>query len=125
MAEPEISPATERAERLLDRTGERIGYLMGRTNQRVRRTTTALRERIEQRNADKSASSGGKETQHAPSAHEANQAIMERAEHLVDRVGQNVGSWSGDASHRMQWMFARVREDLEDMWVEAQHMRRH
>jgi len=48
---------------------------------------------------------------------------MQRAEQLVDQFGTKVGqyaSWLGEAVMRLT---ARAREEAEDMWAEAQHLR--
>jgi hypothetical protein len=47
----------------------------------------------------------------------------ERAEILVDQLGQKLGQWSGTAGERLRRFWARTREEGEDMWAEAQDIR--
>ncbi len=48
----------------------------------------------------------------------------ERAEELVDRVGESVGHFAALAGWRMLKAAAFVREEAEDVWAEAQSVRR-
>lgn len=60
-------------------------------------------------------------------AHEApiSPPATERAEFLVDQLGQKLGQWSGNAGERLRRFWARTREEGEDMWAEAQDIRHH
>ncbi len=51
--------------------------------------------------------------------------VTERAELLVDQLGQKLGQWSGTAGERLRRFWARAREEGEDMWAEAQDIRQH
>lgn len=44
----------------------------------------------------------------------------ERAEEMVDRAGEQIGKWAGRATTEARRLFARAREEVEDMWAEAQ-----
>lgn len=48
---------------------------------------------------------------------------MERAEYLVDQLGARLGQWVGTAGDRLQRLWARAREEGEDIWAEAQDVR--
>lgn len=48
----------------------------------------------------------------------------ERAEELVDRLGESVGNFASLAGWRMLKVAAFVREEAEDVWAEAQSVRR-
>ncbi|HET8627309.1 MAG TPA: hypothetical protein VFL91_07810 [Thermomicrobiales bacterium] len=48
---------------------------------------------------------------------------MERAEAMVDQFGERVGQFVSLAGLRILQAAARVREEAEDIWAEAQHMR--
>ncbi len=48
----------------------------------------------------------------------------ERAEELVDRVGESVGHLASLAGWRLLRAAAFVREEAEDVWAEAQNLRR-
>lgn len=60
-------------------------------------------------------------------AHETSTSppATERAEFLVDQLGQKLGQWSGTAGKRLRRFWARTREEGEDMWAEAQDIRHH
>lgn len=48
----------------------------------------------------------------------------ERAEELVDRAGQTLAHWTGLAALRLLKAAALAREAAEDVWAEAQSIRR-
>lgn len=48
---------------------------------------------------------------------------MERAEYLVDQFGVKLGQWTSAAGDRLQRLWARAREESEDIWAEAQDIR--
>ncbi len=48
----------------------------------------------------------------------------ERAEELVDRAGQTLAHWVGLAALRLLKVAALAREAAEDVWAEAQSIRR-
>lgn len=48
---------------------------------------------------------------------------MERAEELVDRLGQRAGAFASLAGLRIRKLAARAREEAEDVWAEAQSVR--
>ncbi|MBV9470703.1 MAG: hypothetical protein JOZ57_15800, partial [Abitibacteriaceae bacterium] len=50
--------------------------------------------------------------------------VMQHAEEMVDEMGQRVGEWATRFSKNVQRMAARAREEMEDMWAEAQSLRR-
>ncbi len=49
---------------------------------------------------------------------------IRRAEEMVDRVGEQVGQWTSRLGHQLLRFGARAREEAEDMWAEAQDLRR-
>ena len=49
---------------------------------------------------------------------------MERAEEVVDRLGQRAGQIGSEVGQRLLRLAARAREEAEDIWAEAQSMRR-
>ncbi len=54
----------------------------------------------------------------------AEQTAMIRAEELVDRLGERVGYFASLLNQRARWAAARAREEAEDIWAEAQSIRR-
>jgi len=50
--------------------------------------------------------------------------LMRRAEEMVDRIGQRIGHYASVAGTEILRFAARAREEVEDIWAEAQHIRR-
>ncbi len=48
----------------------------------------------------------------------------QRAERIVDDVADRVGRWTATAGHALLRWTARAREEAEDIWAEAQAVRR-
>ncbi len=48
---------------------------------------------------------------------------VERAEELVDRLGERTGALASLAGLRIRKLAARAREEAEDVWAEAQSVR--
>jgi hypothetical protein len=57
------------------------------------------------------------------SADDARHQSMQRAEEMVDRLGEQVGHYVSTAGHSVLRWFARAREEAEDIWAEAQMIR--
>jgi len=49
---------------------------------------------------------------------------MQRAEEMVDRMGEQIGRWATQLGHQVLKLAARAREEAEDIWAEAQNIRR-
>lgn len=47
-----------------------------------------------------------------------------RAEELLDRAGEQVGRFASELGVRLRRAAARAREEAEDVWAEAQALRR-
>ncbi|MBV9279773.1 MAG: hypothetical protein JOZ41_06810 [Chloroflexi bacterium] len=47
----------------------------------------------------------------------------QRAEEMVDRMGQTVGGFAAKVGLEIMKAGARAREEVEDMWAEAQSLR--
>ena len=58
-----------------------------------------------------------------PGRDEVARPTMERAEELVDRLGQRAGQIGSELGQRLLRLAARAREEAEDIWAEAQSMR--
>ena len=58
-----------------------------------------------------------------PDAHVGRSAEA-RAEEVVDRMGRRLGQFASLAALRMLQAAARAREEAEDVWAEAQSIRR-
>jgi hypothetical protein len=51
-------------------------------------------------------------------------AQLERAGEVVDRLSKRIGEWANVATMQAVVAYARVREGAEDIWAEAQNIRR-
>ncbi len=51
-------------------------------------------------------------------------AVTQRAEEMLDRAGERVGRFASLLGLRVRQVAALVREEAEDVWAEAQSMRR-
>jgi hypothetical protein len=112
------SSATARAEDLLDQAGQRIGTFVGLTHVRIQQALTAVREEAERRDTEKLTQGGQPEQKNGPY-----QPANQRAEVMVDRMGQRLGSFAANAGLQMQKALALLREEAEDIWAEAQSIR--
>jgi hypothetical protein len=114
-------PATERAEAILDNLGRRLGLFAGSVGQRIQNAATSVREGADRLGQQNTAS--GQRT--SPFAHggEQNGQVMERSEELVDRAAQRLSQYALRAGYQIQKATARLREEAEDMWAEAQNIR--
>ena len=59
-----------------------------------------------------------------PGRDEGARPTMERAEEVVDRLGQRAGQIGLEVGQRLRRLAARAREEAEDIWAEAQSVRR-
>jgi hypothetical protein len=55
---------------------------------------------------------------------EAAASPKERAEEIVDHLAERIGHYAGLFGHKILWLAARAREEAEDIWAEAQALRR-
>ncbi len=69
--------------------------------------------------AAQAASQAGGETAPAPAS-----PVTQRAEEMVDRLADRLGHYAGVVGQKLSWLFARAREEAEDIWAEAQAIRR-
>ncbi len=53
----------------------------------------------------------------------AEQTTTERAEEVFDQIGQRIGTFMLVARDQAVRLGARAREEAEDIWAEAQHLR--
>ena len=114
-------PATERAEAILDNLGRRIGIFAARAGQRIQNAATSVREGTDQVGQQNTASRENS-SQSAPAGDRSEQ-MMERSEELVDRAAQQLTAYAVRAGYQIQKATARLREEAEDMWAEAQNIR--
>ncbi|GLV60779.1 hypothetical protein KDH_75980 [Dictyobacter sp. S3.2.2.5] len=103
-----------RAEQIASVAGSQLGTWVGLTTRRLLQATQTLRD-----GANHVGASTTSATTKRPSTNGQLPPTMERAEVLVERLGQ----WSLEAGAQAQKTLARLWEDTEDMYMEAQDMR--
>ncbi len=66
---------------------------------------------------------GTPEQQSQAGADEARRQATQRAEEMVDRLGEQIGHYVSVIGHNVLKWAARAREEAEDIWAEAQAIR--
>lgn len=103
---------TARAEQKLIQVGGQLGNWMGLARLRFRQATQTFREEADHMDLPASASSNqAKRTS-------TERPALEKAEEVVEQLEQ----WAALGSLRMKKTIACLREDAEDIYVEAQDM---
>lgn len=115
--EPSGRPARQRAEQL----GERIGYLASLA---LRRVEATARQAMPGPISPSAAEAPDREAPAAGPAGASTQAATERAERLLDDMGERIGGLASITGPVIQKFVALAREEAEDIWAEAQHIRR-
>jgi hypothetical protein len=116
-------PAAAQAEEQLEGLGRRIGFFTGSIGLRIQNAATAVREeanRTDQSNStpgEKSGLPGPRLTD------EKRKQAMQRSEEQVDLLAQRLSQFASRAGFQIQKAAARMREEAEDMWAEAQNIR--
>src|SRR5579884_3029558 len=116
-------PASARAEELLDNMGRRIGLFAARAGQRIQNAATSIREQADQIDQPETADNEKSDQPMAARAEEKGQFAMQKSEEMVDRMAQQLSLYTARAGLQIQKAAARVREEAEDIWAEAQHIR--
>jgi hypothetical protein len=102
--------AYEKTDQLVNEVGTRIGKWAGRVARRMQHTARSLSQETNMPNA--------------PYKTLAERPNVQRAEALVTHFGQSVTHWTQEGSTKLRRGFAHMREDVEDMWAEAQAVQR-
>lgn len=120
-------PPVARADELLNNLGRRIGFFAGLTGQRIQSTAVNMREQTRRMNQHEAAA--GEKASQPPRAQTEESAQPEtekataKAEELVEGMAQRLGLFAALAGLQIQKTAARVREEAEDLWAEAQNIR--
>lgn len=121
--EESIPPAVVRAEQLVDRTEQRIKSFFANAGQRVQHSASSIRENITQTVQPSATQQEQHGNSGTPQAEGTEQPVMERAEKTVDSMRQRIVSWTSIARPPIMRATARMRENTEDIWAEAQQIR--
>jgi len=116
--------ATERAEELFNRMGQRLGMLTALATQRLQQVATSIREEADRLDEPQSASGEHSDGSATERTEEARRQATAKAEQMVDQMGQRISQYTTTAGLQLQRVVARAREEAEDMWAEAQNIRR-
>ena len=121
--------ATVRAEELLDRTGQRLAIFALQARQRLQETVSSIRaeaDRMDQPSQQEEARAEA----HNGAAHTDQKTPLNnapgitRAEVIVGTWTQRISATASVSSLRVQRLMARMREEAEDIWAEAQDIQR-
>jgi len=118
-----ILAPTERAEQIVNRAGERLGRLAGQAVLRFQQTAHTLHTEADDMDALEPTSAQSASPKAPARATQAHPPADERAEELVDQLGQRVRHWAIVSDLQARRTLARLREDAEDIWVEAHGVR--
>lgn len=121
-------PAAARAEEALNHVGRTIGLFAGQAGQHLQRAASTARE--EWRRAAKPALAPDQPSEQPEvaraeeSAKLAGERTTEQAEQMVEQAAQRLGNLAATLSLQALKVAARLREEGEDLWFEAEHLRR-
>ena len=128
-----VQPAVMRSEQLVDRIGQNIGVFAALTLQRFQQTAmrageglasmrTELMARSKVAQGQQPRQDGGETGRFIPSGGMPH-ADVQRAEEVVDAMGQRLTLMTSRTGFHIRRMAAYAREGAEDMLAEAQHIR--
>ncbi|HLI04944.1 MAG TPA: hypothetical protein VKV40_00065 [Ktedonobacteraceae bacterium] len=116
-------PPVERADEALKRAGRNIGIFAGLAAVCIQRATGAVRNAAKPVPASNKKAEQPEVAQTEESATLAGEKATEQAEQMVDQAAQRLGTFAATLSYQAQKAAARLREEGEDIWFEAQHIR--
>ncbi|HZO71366.1 MAG TPA: hypothetical protein VFB60_04130 [Ktedonobacteraceae bacterium] len=116
--------ATARAEALLDDLGHRLNLFASQTAQRVQNVAIAICDQADRLNRPGTEPGEKMHSSTVAGAEEQGKLALVRAEGLVKRFEQQLGHYTSRASSYIQRQTARIREEGEDIWAEAQNIYR-
>lgn len=120
--------STARAEDALNKAGHKLGNLAATYSKRVQKVASGVRVNRTHDLHEKHES--GKNNHHEKKSKPTNnqvdeQETMERADEIVGQLEQRLLGFTAKLGFRVQKATARLREEAEDMWAEAQELRGH
>ncbi len=125
MSQTQIEPpsqqsATNRAEEMMNRMAHGAGFFTALMRLRLQEAASAVRVKADQMNQpDQSATVRDKKSNDT-SIVRIEKPATKKAEETVDAFGQRLSAFVTATSLRVQKTTARLREDTEDIWAEAQ-----
>ena len=119
----QAAPATNADPENIHSTGERIGRLAGKAIVRVQRAAQGFREEADEMDSPEPSPQARKSKKSSKQHARTAPLPTDRAEVLVDHFLQRATHWAVVGNLQARRGIARLREDAEDMWVEAQDIR--
>jgi hypothetical protein len=104
------------------RSGESSSHARSRSNRTPGEATN--RSPAEAEVEDRSTPDATGQGRNDQATQQAAEDRIRRAEEMVDRIGMRVGELTAAFGHQLLRFGARVREEAEDIWAEAQNLRR-
>lgn len=114
-------PATERAEDIFEQAGRRLGLLAGQARQRLQQVAQAIRAQADQGDQPAAGAAHRKNRARTERNGAMKPSATERSEELIDLLGQRINHWTMVNGLQARRAMALLRENAEDMWVEAQN----
>jgi hypothetical protein len=121
----------EHSDAFVNRMAHSLGFYAARTYLRLQNITHITHEEADQQHQERT----GQITSPDQSAQSAEQAMAltggqqkpatRKAEEKLDDLAQRLSSLTATLKFNFQRTAARVREDTEDLWAEAQNIRHH
>lgn len=117
------SSAVMRAEQFWNNTNQRIQSLLNTTGQQFQQATHDLQAKTNQMTKPSMETQETSSMNSTPQDGAKTAPSTGRAEQLVNTWGQQLGDWLGRTGNQVARTTARLRENTEDIWAEAQHIR--
>jgi hypothetical protein len=124
-------PAIEHPDAFVDRMAHSIGFYAARTYLRMQDFTHIVREEVHRQDQERIKQTASPDQSAQPSEQaaaltgEQYRSATTQAEETVDDLSQRLSSLTATLKLNWQKTAARVREDAEDIWAEAQNIRYH
>jgi hypothetical protein len=128
--EQSAQPAVTRAEDFIERAGFRVGLFAGLAGQRIQSAPASLRTAFTRMRSQSGPPAMNREAAQpdrpatTERAEEADRQATEKAEVLVDRMGERMNGIATLGNLYVLKAVAYLREEAEDIWAEAQSIRR-
>src|SRR5437660_11581272 len=100
--------ATERAEELFNRIGQRFGFLTALATQRLQRVATSIREEADRLDEPQSVSGEHSDGSAAGRTEEVYRLATAKAEQMVDQMGQRISQYTATTGLQIQRAVARA-----------------
>jgi hypothetical protein len=121
----------EHPDAFVNRMAHSLGFYAARTYLRLQNMTHITHEEADQRDQEKTGQTTSPDQsaqlseQATAQTEEQNKPVTRKAEEKLDDLAQRLSSLTTTLKLNVQRTAARVREDAEDLWAEAQNIRHH